>query len=406
MTISESVKNITFKGLESFDCSKILGFISEEDKWHHNMRFWHNAIVVFMWTLVDNAKYVIKASKGKTRNLFAYSDPKNSRADVYQMLWDVYDCSKDASFIELKKICRPRSPKEVVFLLFYYKDWWKKLKANTTLDVRQRMATICALMKAVLVCKRLAPFTGYKNVVVYYDAMPMDNVPAQFFMSRGGKSATLQHGLMCASKNVPYYGIWFRCFVSDYFLAWNNLTKEEAIKDGVPGDKIRVCGIAKCINACKVLSPHNKILGVLLDGYDFINKRLIEVSTDYCRVNGFKYVLRYHPNYKGNEYDNVIDKELYIGEFNGSLYDYAMSVEFTLMGNSTALMELLYMGHPTYVLSTGSDVEIYPKFIPVIHNTAELELLLNKPSYIDEVYEKLVSVQDIRREYTEFFDFF
>lgn len=404
MTISESIKDIRFKGLEKYDCSKIVGFLSEADKWNSKISLWHCILNILFFSFFDNRKYVIKETKGCQKNLFAYNDLHAIRADMYNMLQDVYNCSPDASFVELTKSIRIKNPKDIFSLIKLQFLWLSKLISVTGLGFSRIMAVVSAFVKTKTIIARLDKFKNYQNVIVCYDANFIDNVPAQFFKVKGGKSITLQHGVMCASKNVPYYGIWFRCFISDYFLAWNNLTREEAVKDGIPVNKVVVCGIAKCINTSKIVSPKNRIIGLLLDGYDFINVGIIKVANDFCRKYGYKYVLRYHPNYKGNEYDNIILSDYYVGNNRETLYEYARKVEFTLQGNSTALMELLYMGHPTYVFSTDNEVEIYPEFIRVSHNVKELEDLIKSESYLNDISDRLVSVKDIKKEYTSFFE--
>ena len=62
------------------------------------------------------------------------------------------------------------------------------------------------------------------------------------------------------------------------------------------------------------------------------------------------------------------------------------------------------MGHPTYVFSTDNEVEIYPEFIRVSHNVKELEDLIKSESYLNDISDRLVSVKDIKKEYTSFFE--
>lgn len=404
MTISEEIKTIEFEGLRGFDCSKIVCFLSEGDRWYHHIPFWHELRILIMGLFGDDKKYVVKKSKGQPRNLFAFNEPYNQkRFDMYDMLCGAYECAPNATFIEMVKCIRVRGWREICTLFTLYYKWWVQLSEKTSLNVKQKTAVVCTLMKGWSACKRLEDYCYFQNIVVCYDANFQDNVPAQMFRIKGGKAVTLQHGLMCATRDLPYSGICFRAFVSDYFLAWNELTKSEAIKDGIPADRIKVCGIAKCLNASPIQPIKNKIIGVLLDGHHFINKGMIQVANEFCQKHGYKYVLRYHPSYEWNEYDDIIDPQRCIGVCKDSLYDYAQQVEFTLQGNSAALMELLYMEHPTYVYSTGSVFEVYERYIPVIKSEKELEELILSKSYLEEAYSKLISVKNIRQVYADFF---
>ena len=74
------------------------------------------------------------------------------------------------------------------------------------------------------------------------------------------------------------------------------------------------------------------------------------------------------------------------------------------MGISSALLELVYMRHDTYVFSTGDIMDFYYQYIPTIHDIESLEKLMEDKDYKKQVYAQLVSSDDIRKSYTEFFD--
>jgi len=399
--ISEAIYGIKFKGIEKLNCTKLVAFISESDKWYHNLRLRKIFPRLLAKIVLNRYKYVTKEEKGDKVILFAYNEPLY-RKDVYAMMLNIFSCADNASFIQYEKNVSPCGLQASLKRLSLAIQWYGQMK-ETGLTIKQKVVVVDTLLDAIIKCDLVKPYLNYKALVVRYDAF-LDNAVSQFFKINGRLTITAQHGVMCATREVPHYGIWFRAFVSHYFMAWDEMTKKEAIKDGLKEHEVVVCGNPKCIDSVPCKKCCNHIMGVLLDGYDFINQGLIDIANAYCKKNRYNYILRYHPNYKGNEYDAKVNPSYYLKTERNSLAEYAESVEFTLMGNSTALLELLYMKHPCYVYTTDSDVEVYKGLIPQFHNIDELEFLLKDNNYLEDVKKTLVTVKDARKGYTDFFN--
>lgn len=197
---------------------------------------------------------------------------------------------------------------------------------------------------------------NYNLSVVLYDANIFDNYISQYFKFHGIKTATLQHGVMLAPRkglenNIDFCGIEFKSSVCDYFLAWNEFTRKEAIKAGLNSEKIFVCGVGKCIGNKSIKRVRNHKFGVILDGFfeEENNYPLICIANQFANMIGYKYIARLHPAFKGSEYDRIIDPQLgIVCDKKITLHKYLESVEFCLVANSTVLFELEYYNFPFY----------------------------------------------------------
>jgi hypothetical protein len=221
----------------------------------------------------------------------------------------------------------------------------------------------------------------YKLCVVTYDAIITDNYVSQFFRLQGVKTATLQHGIMLAPRlgledNIDFKGIEFNGFVSDYFLAWNDFTRNEAIKSGIPQDKIVVCGCAKLVGKRKAVPSFNKVIGVILDGrFEKENNiPMISIVSKFAEQKGYHYILRFHPNFLGNEYDDIINNQVgSICDKEIPLCEFLNSVEFCVLANSTVLFELEGMNFPFYRYSSRTIKDKYKDY-PIKSFSSLLEL--------------------------------
>ena len=86
------------------------------------------------------------------------------------------------------------------------------------------------------------------------------------------------------------------------------------------------------------------------------------------------------------------------------IIEYAKKVEFTIMGVSAALLELVYMRHDTYVYSSNDLMDFFYQYIPTMHDLESLEYLIRDSGYKKQAYDKLVSTDDIQKAYTDFFE--
>jgi hypothetical protein len=259
---------------------------------------------------------------------------------------------------------------------------------------------------------------NYKLLVVYYDANSLYNYYVQKFQKHSIKTATLQHGVALARReninNLDFAGIEFGNCISDYLLAWNQFTYEEAIRSGIEKERIIIAGILRCINLPVIDNKREekKIFGVVLDGIftEESNLFLIQYANKLAKQLNCKYILKYHPAFDGNEYYRAIDKDcfLYTCEKNMSVFEYAKTVDFSLVANSTVFFELVYMQHCVYHYLSNYMTDKY-RNIPYnsFSSFDELLKILNeKNDHTQKLFDICCSVSNIEKTYKDFFSMF
>lgn len=211
----------------------------------------------------------------------------------------------------------------------------------------------------------------YKLCFCYYDAETYQNFIMQYANKHGCNTATLQHGIMLAPRmglldNSDFDGHEFRDSVSKYFLIWNNFTKEEALKYGIPEKKLKVLGVAKCIGFEQIIpSFASPYIGIFLDGEleKQNNEPLITIVQEWARFQNKKCVFRYHPHFRGDEYDELMDSTVSrTCDKSLSLYDFIESVSFCVVANSTVLFELEYFCVPFLRYSSNDELDKYKDY--------------------------------------------
>lgn len=229
----------------------------------------------------------------------------------------------------------------------------------------------------------------YKFVVTYYDLQPDDNCLIQYFKSNGITTMTLQHGIFAEKtnkQNVSDTAIEYSKSICDYYLAWNEYSRDEAVKVGVNPNKIQVLGIPKYACMKQINSQYysdNNIFGVVLNNNDFElhNQMLVKMASELSEKTKMKYILRYHPTMKGDEY-NHLTNDFYIGnsDKNTSITEYAQTIEFTLISSSSVFVDLLFIKHPVYrLVVTKEDTYSTVKYNS-FNNVDELVLQLHSNS--------------------------
>jgi hypothetical protein len=322
-------------------------------------------VLLFISTIfLRNTRFVWKEKNENAKILFLLSQP-NCRRDIDDYMHrisktvnsesrDLVSWRKSNSFALLRIL---RNLFYIGHELIHPNYYCKNFMANLF-----RMSQDMKLLDYQEDFKRYLINRKYNLCVVMYDANFIDNYASQYFQSKGLKVATLQHGVMLAPRegledNIDFKGVEFKGFTSNYFLAWNEFTRNEAVKSGIEIDRIVVCGCGKCVGQPVVSPVSNRNIGVILDGrYEEENNApMISIVEQFAKQNGYHYTLRFHPAFSGNEYNDIIDKKIgSICDKDSSIYYFLNSVEFCVLANSTVLFELECMGMPFYRYSSAN----------------------------------------------------
>lgn len=429
MKISEGIKNIQFHGLIKYDFAKGFNLISEADELQISTSSFYKRLKNGFHYILNICKTVLcplfiansnLKNHGKIIFLLAPPDVQKRRKDIARLFNDVSNLTNSCDQLSFTYHSWHEFSIYRSLYLFYLVIYWLIQLIPSKLSPRKKIRVIFELTQLYdfqLTLKRLN-ISHYNLALVFYDANLYNNFFVQFFKYKGCKTATLQHGVMVAARpnvkdNLDFKGIEFTGSISDYFLAWNEFTKREAIKGGIPNNKIKILGVAKCIGQQPYHQTDNKknCLGVLLDGIysNSNNERLIRIINKYSLRTGIRYILKYHPAYKGDEFKSLMNENGSTLPINSSLRELIECSDGIIVANSTALFELAYLNIRFYRFRAEPTIDKFRDLmIPMFSTEEELINLLGKDyEYSQKIHTELCGTcNDVKLSYTSFLNEF
>lgn len=338
-------------------------------KWFHSLLF---------------CRFKFYVSKGHLEKPIWFIIPEDAmRNDMKQMISNVEKTIPNDAYCEItNKKTRKFDLKRVITLSVLDVLWLYQLSRDY--KIRESIHIISYLNSFRDIDKSLKNITGPilpKHLTVRYDSSPYMNFISQRMKNSGVSTSTLQHGIMLAKRiglefNIDFSGVEFNGFVSDYFLAWNEFSKSEGIKQGIPENRFQIVGISKCLFKPMLHSIENKTIGVVLDGKfeEEHNKPMVILVKEFAKKIGYKYILRYHPNFQGKEYDSLLDNNGSNCSKEKSLEDFLNDVGFCVLANSTVLFELEYYQKPFIRFSMRQETDKFRDYpVPSFSNAREMD---------------------------------
>lgn len=411
--IKEELKGHSFKGFEGIKVWRLLYLPSENNRIMHIKSDWFR---IFYHILIKKTKYKLTSTNSDLLFFLFYKDRNDFRRINKNMLSLVE--SKDILDTIHQKHIQQINIKFIISTLSKLPQWIKILNA-TRLTKKQKLVALDYLIfnyKCAFDIRKIK-FKQYKLAIIFNDADTIGNYISQYLQLLHINTASMQHGVILSPQkdilNIDFAGIELKNFISNHFMAWNNFTKAQAIKAGIPKEKIDVVGIVRCMDITKLpVHPNKKVFGVVLDGRYTAqtNKALIECANYVSRKLNMHFVLKYHPSDNCHLYDNIVNAEFYLGPYdkNKSIQDYALDVDFSIIGNSTVYMELVFLHHPTYrLINPNSQLDKY-KDIKILSFAQKEELLKciqsnkNKDTEIKELFNVLCTIENVRDSYRNY----
>lgn len=369
-----NLKNmLRFKGLYPCDFEKVFNWVLIQEEIRHpaltvkeRLSFTARRVLsLFLHLLFKYSTMKIKNISTNSTVLFLFLP--EGRSDSKKMFSDVANTIAHRHYdLVIWEKCRSFSLKRSLKMVQLFASWWNALRQQEygfitkmlilkiLTDIKDKQDELEETYKGLI---------KFKLTVFFYDASPFDNYFSQLLQASGSTTATLQHGVMLAPRpgledNIDFVGGEFKNSVSDYFLVWNEFTRREAVKAGISMDKIKVLGIAKCLGLPPFKPTLRKTFGVILDGFyeKENNPVMIEIACSFAKQAGYRFIVRYHPNFRGDEYTDIIPKAL--GEECSktvSLEDFANNVSFCIISNSTVMFEFLYRRMDVFHYSSSND---------------------------------------------------
>ena len=258
----------------------------------------------------------------------------------------------------------------------------------------------------------------YRLIVTFYDSFLPESYAIEYYRLMSVKSATLQHGQFTSWRADHFFdcGIEFKTFKSDFFLAWNQYTVDEAIKAGIPQEKLYLAGIWSYIGSKRLTCRKNNIgvFGVVLSHPSWENENtvMIQAANRISLKYGFKYYLKLHPNYAEDFYKNQVNDQ-YIGNVKKGIpmIEYTNIVDFSLVGSSSVFTELVFIDHDVYRYSSGLPNDKYEpvrkgKYFTSVEDLEQKFDELYKMPVSRDLFDYLCSVSDVTESYKHFLERF
>jgi len=168
-------------------------------------------------------------------------------------------------------------------------------------DLKEKHGALDGIYLYIMVLRYLQSLSiikgiEYKNLIVFSEVQPIENLFVQYSKLNNKKTVTLQHGLYIDYINSPNVNMFNYLDVqSEYLLAWGIKTKELFEKYN-PNLKIFVCG--KPVEIKQISNEtDNKLLGVLLDQPLFreYNTEILNIAFEFAQRKNMKIVIKEHP---------------------------------------------------------------------------------------------------------------
>ncbi len=206
--------------------------------------------------------------------------------------------------------------------------------------------------------------TTIQSMVSIFDAREFENVFAQFCNHHNIVTGTLQHGHFGNRLFVNKYNycidIPYKGFVSDYFLAWGQYSKNCAIESGISTAQVFLCGCPEFISE-KESPVQGDAVGVLLDG-DILsgedNVKMLEIAQQDAARSDKKLIIKLHPKDNINKYQGHFDTDK-AEVFIGSIEEFAQRLSYVICCNTSALIQMMAYKVKVYHYRTTTCYDMY-----------------------------------------------
>lgn len=372
------------KRFENYKYSKLFCYILTLYRINENKEKLYFLKVLKRWgysLLVCKFRFFV--SKGDLNNPIWFILPENRmRNDMRQMISDVEKTIPNEAYCEIanqntRKFDLKRTITLIVLDLIWFCQLSRKYKIGEAIQIISYLNDFIDIDKSLNnIAKTILP----KLITVRYDSSPYMNFVSQRMKLLGVSTSTLQHGIMLAQRsglesNCDFSGVEFNGFVSDYFLAWNEFSKSEGIKQGISEKHFYIVGISKCLFKPQLHHANTKIIGIILDGQyeEEHNKPMIELVKKLAKKQGYTYILRYHPDFRCNEYNFLLDENGSNCPKEKNLETYINEVDLCVLANSTVLFELEYYNKPFIRYSMRKETDKFIDYpVPSFSNESEM----------------------------------
>lgn len=377
---------------DNFNYDKILGvdfWIIKDEKFLSKIK---KIIKAFLVSLLKS--YYTNAHENSNTNfLFIKTQDRKDYNKLYEDIFN--ECEADKINLTFNTKYRINTYFIVNFFI-KVKLFFRFLKKYSLLDSLFLYIKILNYYSAL----ELITTVKYKNLVVFSDVQPIENMIVQYSNMSGIETTTLQHGLYVDYNDMPNINMLNYIDVSSrYLLSWGKST-EDLFKKNNPDIVVEVCG--KPLNNNPIISTSRQDnIGVVFDIPLFkdYNKKLLSIAYEIASKKNMKVIVRMHPqDYEENYIFNqkLTDNE---GEIRESNF---------IIGHTTSMIyEYLALGHKVYKLRSDIPSNALSDELK-FETVEELEKKISKKiDFLNESKNHIKYIDEQSRErYRTFFEKF
>ena len=422
----QQISKIRFSGLEQYESDRLLAV----QTWnYYTDKFESHRLIRILWKCFSRGySYTFEDKKGQI--LFFYSHVHADRSDYFDFFSKVASCTKDSYIVK-------GYPKKQSFILLFFRNLfyiykWKKellpLKVNSIYEEMIILTLLRCINWKDIIKSNKKVLSQYSGVVTVFDILPEEYMLVSFFRNHNLPSSTMQHGHFMKKQWISNdsftTGFAFHYSLSEYFLAWGELTKQYAFESGMEANRIKLLGCPKFIDYVPI--EHNKdpnsqkVFGLLLEGgngaiIERFNMEMIRICTHFAQKNGLNLLIKKHPSwsidYAMNEiapFQTIVE----IADNRMSITDFSNKVSFSISSSSSVYAELLIIQSVVFRFTAPYFIDRYSGIkYGEFHNEEELqsyydELKFNRDSVIEKMKRNSDTISPttgIRERYEQFF---
>lgn len=343
---------------------------------------------------------------GTGENAFVFTGDKYMRPDYLRSIENVAREAKDASLFLIDRKSIKFSIKNILRfpIIFIWANKLSVIVDDKWISLDMAVSVFRSVNQANLFIKDIKKLKS-ERIVTFCDQWSIENAITQIAKIQGYKTATLQHG---NGKEI------FAGFCSDFYLANSVLSKNNAIKCGVPKEQIVMVGPMKYAGKEYQYFEKNLFskIGIIFDGLDNFksNLAMLKVAHNLAKKIGVECYIRLHPS------NNIADYKQYISKYDiicDNLNEFETVPDFYIVYISTMYTDMIYRKKVVFRYITENSYMYSDLNDITFSNEEELEnLIIQARSNYRKVVQNQMSIRkDIYGEdegmnkYQKFFEY-
>lgn len=248
--------------------------------------------------------------------------------------------------------------------------WFWQLR-RVELSSNLKLQYCIELYKSYLNLLQAKKFLKEKKVKLLFsfvDIHSADSLITLYANSKGIETASIQHAAINMDLQYLYANYDTSNIIlqskSKFLLIYGKQTRVFANKIGARNKRLLEVGCSYTLNADlkKVNKTKKNVFLIMLNGIpdgkkSVTNLELIKIGELIAKCYNYEFIIRKHPS---DNFNYAINKKymLRFSEKKESLGKLTNHIDFVIMGNSTAFIELCYLNIPTF-LYKGSKMDLY-----------------------------------------------